>query len=56
MGAGGVGSDSGGGDPLTGEDRVWRVGENNEEIQREESSSTESTHQEVKYLHTLCSL
>lgn len=48
VGVGGVGSDSGGGTPVTGEDRAWRVGENDEEIQREESSSTESTHQECE--------
>lgn len=32
---------------LQGEDRAQRVRENDEETQREESSSTESTHQEV---------
>lgn len=44
-GAGGPGSDAGGGPSLQ---RAQR--ENDEETQREESSSTESTHQEV--IHT----
>lgn len=44
-GAGGPGSDAGGGASLQ---RAQR--ENDEETQREESSSTESTHQEV--IHT----
>uniref|UniRef100_A0AAQ5XS34 PH domain-containing protein n=1 Tax=Amphiprion ocellaris TaxID=80972 RepID=A0AAQ5XS34_AMPOC len=41
-------SDTGGGMSLQGIDRVQKLRENEEEIQREESSSTESTHQEVK--------
>uniref|UniRef100_I3JD45 Pleckstrin homology-like domain family B member 1 n=1 Tax=Oreochromis niloticus TaxID=8128 RepID=I3JD45_ORENI len=50
LGAGrGLCSDSGGGMALPGDGRNQRVRENDEEIQREESSSTESTHQEVKY-------
>lgn len=50
LGAGrGLCSDSGGGVALPGDGRNQRVRENDEEIQREESSSTESTHQEVKY-------
>ncbi|XP_038145038.1 pleckstrin homology-like domain family B member 1 isoform X2 [Cyprinodon tularosa] len=44
----GVGSDSGGGVSLGGAERAKRVGENDEETQREESSSTESTHQECE--------
>lgn len=54
-GSGGVDPDSGGGMSLLGAHRAQRAGENDEEIQREESSSTESTHQEVKHMHTLCS-
>lgn len=50
-GAGGVGSEAGVGAFLQGADRGQRVREIDEEMQREESSSTESTHQEVK--HTL---
>ncbi|KAM4726688.1 LOW QUALITY PROTEIN: pleckstrin homology-like domain family B member 1 [Anableps anableps] len=46
----GVGSDSGGGISPMGADQAQRVGENDEEIQREESSSTESTHQECEEL------
>ncbi|XP_054899307.1 pleckstrin homology-like domain family B member 1 isoform X7 [Poeciliopsis prolifica] len=46
-GAGGVDPDSGGGTSLMG---AHRAGENDEEIQREESSSTESTHQECEEL------
>ena len=44
------GTDTGGGMSLQGVDRPLRVRENDEETQREESSSTESTHQEV--IHT----
>lgn len=44
----GLCSGSGGGMSLPGDGRNQRVRENDEEIQREESSSTESTHQEVK--------
>ncbi|KAM4546332.1 pleckstrin homology-like domain family B member 1 isoform 2-T2 [Fundulus diaphanus] len=44
----GVGSDSGGAIARMGADQAQRVGENDEEIQREESSSTESTHQECE--------
>ncbi|XP_035999106.1 pleckstrin homology-like domain family B member 1 isoform X8 [Fundulus heteroclitus] len=44
----GVGSDSGGATALMGADRALRAGENDEEIQRDESSSTESTHQECE--------
>lgn len=40
-------SDTGGGVSLQGVDRPQRARENDEETQREESSSTESTHQEV---------
>ncbi|XP_069002696.1 pleckstrin homology-like domain family B member 1 isoform X3 [Embiotoca jacksoni] len=43
-------SDTGGGTSLQGVDRPQRVRENDEEIQREESSSTESTHQECEEL------
>ncbi|XP_043996590.1 pleckstrin homology-like domain family B member 1 isoform X4 [Gambusia affinis] len=49
-GAGGVDPDSGGGTSLMGAHRAQRAGENDEEIQREESSSTESTHQECEEL------
>lgn len=50
LGAGrGLCSDLGGGMALLEDGRNQRVRENDEEIQREESSSTESTHQEVKY-------
>ncbi|XP_044079751.1 pleckstrin homology-like domain family B member 1 isoform X8 [Siniperca chuatsi] len=49
-GARGNCSDIGGGMSLQGIDRPQRVRENNEEIQREESSSTESTHQECEEL------
>ncbi|MEQ2247746.1 hypothetical protein ILYODFUR_012337, partial [Ilyodon furcidens] len=45
-----VGSDSGWGLSLMGTDRAQREGENDEEMQREESSSTESTHQECEEL------
>lgn len=45
----GISSDTAGGISLQGADRAQRVRDNDEEIQREESSSTESTHQEVKY-------
>ncbi|XP_047235216.1 pleckstrin homology-like domain family B member 1 isoform X5 [Girardinichthys multiradiatus] len=45
-----VGSDSGGRLSLMGTDRAQREGENDEEMQREESSSTESTHQECEEL------
>ncbi|XP_072231669.1 pleckstrin homology-like domain family B member 1 isoform X9 [Leuresthes tenuis] len=49
----GICSDLGGGMSLQG---AHRVGENDEEIQREESSSTESTHQEVEFpIRMLCS-
>lgn len=47
-GARGARSDSAGGMSLEGVDRPQRLRENDEETQREESSSTESTHQEVK--------
>ncbi|KAL3971190.1 vesicle transport through interaction with t-SNAREs 1 [Sarotherodon galilaeus] len=51
LGAGrGLCSDSGGGMALSGDGRNQRVRENDEEIQREESSSTESTHQECEEL------
>ncbi|XP_063343590.1 pleckstrin homology-like domain family B member 1 isoform X5 [Pelmatolapia mariae] len=51
LGAGrGLCSDSGGGMALLGDGRNQRVRENDEEIQREESSSTESTHQECEEL------
>ncbi|XP_039888800.1 pleckstrin homology-like domain family B member 1 isoform X6 [Simochromis diagramma] len=51
LGAGrGLCSDSGGGMALPGDGRNQRVRENDEEIQREESSSTESTHQECEEL------
>lgn len=46
-GARGTCSDTGGVMSLQGVDRPQRVRENDEETQREESSSTESTHQEV---------
>ncbi|XP_039474077.1 pleckstrin homology-like domain family B member 1 isoform X3 [Oreochromis aureus] len=46
----GLCSDSGGGMALPGDGRNQRVRENDEEIQREESSSTESTHQECEEL------
>lgn len=46
-GARGTCSDAGGGMSLQGVDRSQRARENDEENQREESSSTESTHQEV---------
>lgn len=46
-GARGTWSDTGGGMSLQGVDRPQRARENDEENQREESSSTESTHQEV---------
>lgn len=49
-GATGTCSDTGAGMSLQGIDRPQRVRENDEEAQREESSSTESTHQEV--IHT----
>ncbi|XP_069572522.1 pleckstrin homology-like domain family B member 1 isoform X1 [Brachyistius frenatus] len=49
-GARGTCSDTGGGTSLQGVDRPQRVRENDEEIQREESSSTESTHQECEEL------
>lgn len=49
-----TGSDTGGGMSLQGVDTVHRVRANDEEAQREESSSTESTHQEVTntFTHT----
>ncbi|XP_041656559.1 pleckstrin homology-like domain family B member 1 isoform X2 [Cheilinus undulatus] len=47
---GGSCSDTGVRMPLEGLDRAQRVTENDEEIQREESSSTESTHQECEEL------
>nr|XP_033499473.1 pleckstrin homology-like domain family B member 1 isoform X7 [Epinephelus lanceolatus] len=50
-GARGACSDTAGGMSLQGVDKAQRVRENDEETQREESSSTESTHQEV--IHTL---
>ncbi|XP_056140935.1 pleckstrin homology-like domain family B member 1 isoform X2 [Lampris incognitus] len=43
-------SDNGGGMSILGEERSLRVRDNDEENQREESSSTESTHQECDYL------
>lgn len=43
----GVDSDTRGGTSLQGPDRHRRMTENDEEAQREECSSTESTHQEV---------
>lgn len=43
----GTSLDTGGGMPLQGVDRAQRVRETDEETQIEESSSTESTHQEV---------
>ncbi|XP_030602716.1 pleckstrin homology-like domain family B member 1 isoform X4 [Archocentrus centrarchus] len=46
----GLCSDLGGGMALPGDGRHQRVRENDEEIQREESSSTESTHQECEEL------
>ncbi|KAM9728157.1 pleckstrin homology-like domain family B member 1 isoform 8-T9 [Menidia menidia] len=46
----GICSDTGGGMSLQGADRSQRVGERDEEIQCEESSSTESTHQECEEL------
>ncbi|KAM4545747.1 pleckstrin homology-like domain family B member 1 isoform 9-T10 [Odontesthes bonariensis] len=46
----GICSDLGGGMSLQGADGAQRVGENDEEIHREESSSTESTHQECEEL------
>ncbi|XP_078122176.1 pleckstrin homology-like domain family B member 1 isoform X2 [Sander vitreus] len=46
-GARGTCSDTAGGMSLQGVDRPQRVRENDEETQREESSSTESTHQEL---------
>lgn len=49
-GAAGTCSDSGGGMSLQGGDRPQRGRENDEEAQREESSSTESTHQECEEL------
>ncbi|XP_034746715.1 pleckstrin homology-like domain family B member 1 isoform X7 [Etheostoma cragini] len=49
-GARGTCSDTAGGMSIQGVDRPQRVRENNEETQREESSSTESTHQECKEL------
>ncbi|XP_056253215.1 pleckstrin homology-like domain family B member 1 isoform X9 [Seriola aureovittata] len=49
-GAAGTCSDAGGGMSLQGVDRHQRVRENDEEAQREESSSTESTHQECEEL------
>ncbi|XP_014839045.1 PREDICTED: pleckstrin homology-like domain family B member 1 isoform X6 [Poecilia mexicana] len=49
-GARGADPDSGRGTPLMGAHRAQRAGENDEEIQREESSSTESTHQECEEL------
>ncbi|XP_035522104.1 pleckstrin homology-like domain family B member 1 isoform X10 [Morone saxatilis] len=51
-GARGTCSDTGGGMSLYGEDRPQRLRENDEETQREESSSTESTHQECEELLT----
>ncbi|XP_076745204.1 pleckstrin homology-like domain family B member 1 isoform X6 [Maylandia zebra] len=51
LGAGrGLCSDSRGGMALPGDGQNQRVRENDEEIQREESSSTESTHQECEEL------
>lgn len=47
-GATGTCLDTGAGMSLQGVDKSQRVRENDEEMQREESSSTESTHQEVK--------
>ncbi|XP_041863748.1 pleckstrin homology-like domain family B member 1 isoform X3 [Melanotaenia boesemani] len=44
----GICSNAGGGLSLQGPDRAQRVGDIDEEIQREESSSTESTHQECE--------
>ncbi|XP_049447365.1 pleckstrin homology-like domain family B member 1 isoform X2 [Epinephelus fuscoguttatus] len=49
-GARGACSDTAGGMSLQGVDRAQRVRENDEETQREESSSTESTHQECEEL------
>ncbi|XP_032390364.1 pleckstrin homology-like domain family B member 1 isoform X10 [Etheostoma spectabile] len=49
-GARGTCSDTAGGMSLQGVDRPQRGSENDEETQREESSSTESTHQECKEL------
>ncbi|XP_077961289.1 pleckstrin homology-like domain family B member 1 isoform X9 [Gasterosteus aculeatus] len=49
-GARGARSDSAGGMSLQGVDRPQRLRENDEETQREESSSTESTHQEFEEL------
>ncbi|KAM4619787.1 pleckstrin homology-like domain family B member 1 [Polymixia lowei] len=49
-GARGTCPDAGGGKPLQGGERSQRVRENEEENQREESSSTESTHQECEEL------
>ncbi|XP_071317157.1 pleckstrin homology-like domain family B member 1 isoform X9 [Trachinotus anak] len=49
-GAAGTCSDAGGVVSLQGVDRPQRVRENDEEAQREESSSTESTHQECEEL------
>ncbi|XP_076607327.1 pleckstrin homology-like domain family B member 1 isoform X4 [Chaetodon auriga] len=49
-GATGTCSNTGGGMSLQGEDRAQRGRENDEEAQREESSSTESTHQECEEL------
>ncbi|CAG5874828.1 unnamed protein product, partial [Menidia menidia] len=46
----GICSDTGGGMSLQGAERSQRVGERDEEIQCEESSSTESTHQECEEL------
>lgn len=48
-GARGTCSDTGGGMSLQGVDRPQRARENDEETQREESSSTESAHQEVTH-------
>ncbi|XP_040907424.1 pleckstrin homology-like domain family B member 1 isoform X7 [Toxotes jaculatrix] len=51
-GSAGICSEAGGGMSLQGVDRTQRVRENDEETQREESSSTESTHQECEELFT----
>ncbi|XP_062414013.1 pleckstrin homology-like domain family B member 1 isoform X8 [Pungitius pungitius] len=50
VGARGARSDPAGGMSLQGVDRPHRLRENDEETQREESSSTESTHQECEEL------
>ncbi|KAM6907781.1 LOW QUALITY PROTEIN: pleckstrin homology-like domain family B member 1 [Xenentodon cancila] len=47
---GGISSNTAGGICLQGADRAQRLRDNDEEIQRDESSSTESTHQEFEEL------